>query len=943
MSGLIFLYAGWYAVADEHHPFSHGDIEDTLLTILLSKAAGGREFSKMDVKRTYFGNWLRDYSQAVDVGTLKMVSAEAIRILLWVLGFMSFGYGTKEFEVTTERLGCYRPEEHIDNPKDYADNEDARRYDPRLRGPVNEKVELAINPRTGLKNYIASEGIGIDTSAALIRKLFGRSIELGRQYARSKNKSDLYEALRLLGTGCHCLEDYSAHSNYTELALIELGERDVFPHVGRRTTVNLGGRQVYPIITGTFGAVDFLHSVCGEFTDKVTQSEISQLQGTMSQAENSGTGSVSILQSIISKLPSGLFGGNADVSAQATQLQANSQAAQAQQQTITPKRPEEWTKQLQNLQGQIYPILEWHDNLMQGISEAIEKIPVLPDLIEQFQDEISMFVFSLLAPFVIPIIDQVQAELKTGSTEIIQSSKDKQLIVFHDDNSSDPTHSMLSKDHFSNVLNEPAGKVASAVLKWVVPQLITCWDDERGDPTRTINRIIAGVFHHPAQRDTGDDFAVDGRRAMFNVVQTWWGSKPDYEKQELRQQLGRDGVMNGRNHKAGVQDSGHGSCKPLGMPNMGTAKSSGAPGGTDVASVISTLSQALGGSSLGGAGQQGGMHGRPGQSSNFGGALGGGAMGGLVGGLVGAAGTGLLVNEFQGSEGKHHSDSGFGSQGGGYGQSYGGASSTQGYGNQAQYSQSGGPGGYGQTYGGADSSAGYAGQAQYPQSGGNLSQQYGSNTYQQPAAQGYGTGYGDQTSSGYGGGYGGGYQQPAQTGYGSGGSQSGGVYGQTSGESYGAYQQSGAPSYGGQQYSGQQYVGQQQYGGQQQYRTEGQYGQPAYGGSQQYGAPAPAPAQYGQPPYGNQPYDTSSQGGQAYGGAAQQGSYKPHKEKKEKKKKHHDGASDSSDGSSKERRKHQQYQSAGAYPGQGHHGGEVHKQKKEKHYKNRGGSDDDSD
>ena len=46
-----------------------------------------------------------------------MVSAEAIRILLWILGFLSFGYGTKEFEVTRDRLGCYRPEEHIDNPK----------------------------------------------------------------------------------------------------------------------------------------------------------------------------------------------------------------------------------------------------------------------------------------------------------------------------------------------------------------------------------------------------------------------------------------------------------------------------------------------------------------------------------------------------------------------------------------------------------------------------------------------------------------------------------------------------------------------------------------------------------------------------------------------------------------------------------------------------------
>jgi hypothetical protein len=66
----------------------HGDIEDTLLTLLTARAWSGKKFSKMDVKRVYFGNWLRDYSQAVDVGTVKYVSAEAIRLLLWVLGFM---------------------------------------------------------------------------------------------------------------------------------------------------------------------------------------------------------------------------------------------------------------------------------------------------------------------------------------------------------------------------------------------------------------------------------------------------------------------------------------------------------------------------------------------------------------------------------------------------------------------------------------------------------------------------------------------------------------------------------------------------------------------------------------------------------------------------------------------------------------------------------------
>ena len=85
--------------------------------------------------------------------------------------------------------------EHIDNPKDYADNLDARQYDRRLRGPVDERRELAINPQTGLKNYIASENAGMTTSAGLVRNLYGRCIQLGRQYARTNNKADLYEGM----------------------------------------------------------------------------------------------------------------------------------------------------------------------------------------------------------------------------------------------------------------------------------------------------------------------------------------------------------------------------------------------------------------------------------------------------------------------------------------------------------------------------------------------------------------------------------------------------------------------------------------------------------------------------------------------------------------------------------------------------------------------------
>lgn len=185
----------------------HGDIEDVLLSLAAAHAFNkGKNFSTMMIKQTYLGNWCRDYSQAIDVGTVKSVSAEAIRLLLCVLGFMTFGYGSGEFEITAERLGCYRPEEHIDNPKNYADNEDARRYDRRLRAPVDEEVELAIDMETGMKNYIANEGVGIMTSAKLIRQLFGRSIELGRRYKERGNKRDMHESLRLLGTGLHCLE-----------------------------------------------------------------------------------------------------------------------------------------------------------------------------------------------------------------------------------------------------------------------------------------------------------------------------------------------------------------------------------------------------------------------------------------------------------------------------------------------------------------------------------------------------------------------------------------------------------------------------------------------------------------------------------------------------------------------------------------------------------------
>ena len=612
-----------------------------------------------------------------------------------------------------------------------------------------------------MKNYIASEDLGITTSSGLVRNLFGKAIDLGRRYKHSKDDKDFFEALRLLGTGCHCLEDFSAHSNYTELALIEMGERDIFPHVGRRTQMQIRGARnpVFPIVTGTFGGVDFLHSVMGEFSDKATQSELEELEGAISHAKNSDT---SLLKDILKKIPPGVFGsGSDDPAGKADELQSNANAAHMENMHISPKEPEAFTRQVNDIMKQIYPIIEFHDNIMKGISSAIDKIPILPELIEQLQDQVNLFVFSLLAPYIMPIISQVKNELHTGSSEVIKSSQEHQMAVFSNDNDTDPTHSMLSKDHFSNVLNEPAGKVASAVLKWVVPQIVECWDDDNVDIARTLDRIVNGVLHHPALREYGDDGARDGRGLMFREVEKWWNDMGDRERDSLRRSLSRDGVQHFKNHKQGVKDKGHGCGKPLGLPTRDTYESSGATGGksSDAGALLGGIASALGNSSGGSGNSGGGFNSKQQEqiSDKVSEAVGGGAIGSIVGGFA----SNILGNAAKTAEKNsssnygqqssynsgHQSSNSYSShqQSSGYGQGNSYNSGNQGGGSYGSHQQSSG---YGRddSYGSHQQNSGYGGDSSY--GSGNQSGGYGrdnsSNSHQS-------SGYNQSTSHSSGG------------------------------------------------------------------------------------------------------------------------------------------------------------------------------------------------
>jgi len=62
----------------------------------------------------------------------------------------------------------------------------------------------------------------------------------------------------------HTLEDFTAHSNFCELALVSMGHSNVFVHVGDNVRIQApNGRWVAPLVTGTFGSSDFMHSLLG--------------------------------------------------------------------------------------------------------------------------------------------------------------------------------------------------------------------------------------------------------------------------------------------------------------------------------------------------------------------------------------------------------------------------------------------------------------------------------------------------------------------------------------------------------------------------------------------------------------------------------------------------------------------------------------------------------
>ncbi|GJJ09955.1 hypothetical protein Clacol_004179 [Clathrus columnatus] len=532
--------------------FRHGDVEEILTTLVknthlggsaglwgiliailsLGRITGGAKFNHMDAKRIYFGNWLRDYSQALDIGGLKLFTASNLRIIISVIGFMTFGFATVEFEITPERLGVYNPVEHIDNPKGYGEEEggggDARHYHPDLRPPVDPR-ELEINLNNGMKNYIATEGESWDTSTAHIRRTLLECIRLGR---RSGMKEGLvqFEAFRLLGSALHTLEDLTAHSNWCELALRRMGYEGVFCHVGEAVLVDTPLGPAPPLVTGTFGSTDFIHSVLGEGMDRLAEASMSNLATKMNESKEQTEIHIPILHDLLSEFIHSKQSHNEKIE------EAESMKSQAFDFDMSNITTEE-------VQDFIWRIFAWRDSVYKDILKTIAIIPGLSALFERLSEALNAFIYSLLDP----ILQDIIAHLQSHSEEVINTHE--QFQVFDDPNASDPSHSVLAKDHFALILNEPAGKVARVIVEHTVTLVVKAWCEERINPEETVDKILETI-HHPF-------FATSNSQVqdkMMECMHTWFTSLAPEDAQKVLEGLTKEGIRTGMNKRFATRE-----------------------------------------------------------------------------------------------------------------------------------------------------------------------------------------------------------------------------------------------------------------------------------------------------------------------------------------------------------------------------------------------------
>lgn len=175
-----------------------------------------------------------------------------------------------------EEIGCYYPLDHFD----VADQDVY--FVQKEKWGTREELELDRYEERGFMTATAVEALDY-AKRDWLKKAFNATQSTDRESTRKNRLAD-YQAVKLLGHGLHILQDFYAHSNYSDLLLIcmaeekllsdywnrrilylahetEVGTFNAFVLCKEQPTEQHGRGEKTPLVTGRFDPVDTVHTL----------------------------------------------------------------------------------------------------------------------------------------------------------------------------------------------------------------------------------------------------------------------------------------------------------------------------------------------------------------------------------------------------------------------------------------------------------------------------------------------------------------------------------------------------------------------------------------------------------------------------------------------------------------------------------------------------------
>lgn len=375
-------------------------------------------------------------------------------------------------ELKTNDLGIYRPEEHIDNPKGLLDESIlSNAYFPKykkLKHPIlfysedpkghNQRIMLYSGHKPiytekhavkNIKNYIVAE----DTKELKIASSLKYVIaELEIAAKKGKNKT----GLKHLGAALHTIEDYYAHSNFVEVALIKNGF-DVFPWVELEEDIlkmegGIEKASKIIITTGTFGNDDMIASLAPKIANTYFPKTLQEYKMIKAGDRTFGDQLVLLILNDIK------------------------------QKAKDPKTAALYGYKVKVLMENFYTYLSIRDKWCRKVAN------------NQLYKKADKWLFDMMESMMVYpriVINSVLQQSSAGKKH--QQTKKNGY-------GSDPTHTQLAKDFAIHPLNPLAGKLAKLAVKNVAERMLEVWKKKKN--IKEVTAFVRDkIMVHPTEID----------------------------------------------------------------------------------------------------------------------------------------------------------------------------------------------------------------------------------------------------------------------------------------------------------------------------------------------------------------------------------------------------------------------------------------------------------